>query len=56
MGMKMFEKECPICGTKIDTLNVSPFVTDIKGEKYYSCRPEHMREFEKNPEKYIKKK
>ena len=55
MGISIFEETDHVCGKKIDTSLVSPFVVDIKGEKYYFCSPECRNKFEADPEKYLKK-
>jgi Cu+-exporting ATPase len=51
----VFEETDPVCGKKIDTSLVCPFVADHKGKKYYFCSPECRRKFEADPEKFVKK-
>jgi len=51
----VFEETDPVCGKKIDTSLVCPFVVDYKGKKYYFCSPECRRKFEADPEKHLKK-
>ena len=51
----VFEEIDVVCGKKIDTSLVSPFVVDYEGKKYYFCCPQCRRTFESDPKKYLKK-
>jgi len=43
----------PVCKMKVDK-KTAKFTTDYKGTTYYFCAPGCKKEFEKDPEKYLK--
>lgn len=45
----------PVCGMEVDEMN-PPFTAVYKGKTYYFCCNSCKRDFECNPEKFIKKK
>jgi len=55
MASSVFEETDPVCGKKVDTSLVVPFVVSYEGEKYYFCSSECRDKFEANPEKYVEK-
>jgi YHS domain-containing protein len=44
----------PVCGMEVDERN-PPAVSEYKGKKYYFCNKACKIEFDKDPEKYVKK-
>jgi YHS domain-containing protein len=44
----------PVCKMQVDPAK-APAKSDYKGQTYYFCAPGCKREFDKNPEKYLKK-
>lgn len=44
----------PVCNMKVDMKTAAAQAT-YKGKTYYFCKAEHKVQFEKNPERYIKK-
>ncbi len=44
----------PICKMEVDE-KITKFKSEYKGKIYYFCAPGCKKEFEANPEKYIKK-
>ncbi|HZY10325.1 MAG TPA: YHS domain-containing protein [Bacteroidota bacterium] len=42
-----------VCGMDVDESN-PPFTSAYKGKIYYFCSHSCQREFERNPEKYLK--
>ncbi len=45
----------PVCGKRMN-VNKAHIVITYRGENYYLCCPICQRDFENNPEKYIRKK
>ena len=43
----------PICKMEVDE-ETAKWVSEYKGKKYYFCAPGCKKQFEENPEKYIK--
>ncbi len=42
-----------VCGMEVDE-KTAPAKSEYKGETYYFCAPGCKREFDKDPEKYVK--
>jgi YHS domain-containing protein len=47
--------EDPVCKMKVDE-KAAPAKSEYQGKTYYFCAPGCKREFDKNPEKYVKVK
>ncbi len=45
----------PVCGKRLNT-NKAHIVVSYEGENYYLCCPMCQKEFERNPQKYAKRK
>jgi YHS domain-containing protein len=45
----------PVCGKRLN-INKAHIVIEFEGEEYYLCCPLCQKEFERNPQKYVKKK
>jgi YHS domain-containing protein len=43
----------PVCGMKVDD-NKGEFQTQFAGKKYFFCSEECRKEFENNPDQYVK--
>ncbi len=43
----------PVCGMTVDE-KTAQYKTDYKGNTYYFCSPGCKKEFESEPEKYLK--
>lgn len=52
---KMVSAVCPVMGTKIPDVSKAAGKSIYKGKTYYFCCPMCKPQFDKNPEKYIKK-
>lgn len=46
---------CPVMGTNIPDVSKAAGKSVYKGRTYYFCCPSCKPEFDKNPEKYVKK-
>ncbi|NOY57931.1 MAG: YHS domain-containing protein [Calditrichaeota bacterium] len=44
----------PVCGKRMNA-NKAHIVINFEGEDYYLCCPLCQKEFEQNPEKYVKR-
>ncbi len=44
----------PVCGMEVDTASAT-FVSEYKGETYYFCSPGCKRDFDNQPEHFIRK-
>lgn len=44
----------PVCGKRLN-VNKAHIVVIYEGQEYYLCCPMCQREFEKNPQQYIRK-
>ncbi|MEM1696567.1 MAG: YHS domain-containing protein [Desulfurococcaceae archaeon] len=51
--MRSIEPIDPVCGVRVDP-SASKYKTIYKGKIYYFCCIRCLREFEKNPEFYIR--
>jgi YHS domain-containing protein len=53
---KVISSVCPVMGTKIPDITKAAGKSIYKGKTYYFCCAGCKPEFDKNPEKYIKKR
>ena len=43
----------PVCGMQVDS-TAAAATSEYKGKKYYFCSAHCKKEFDKNPQKYVK--